>query len=383
MIHSIYGGSNSSIWVNCNAAPDMAQGMPFYSVDYDDIDDDKPAALGNAAHSLSEFCFRLNVTAYDCIDFTFNKSKDFPAGFVVDDNMAEAVQLYVGFIRDLAKKLGVEPLIEQRVYMISVRNDVFGTSDCIFIYGDTIWVIDYKHGYVSVNIKNNYQFIFYVIAALDSFGLWDKIKNIKTTVVQPRADHIDGAIRHCDYTMPQIRAYQDQIRRSVLNPNRTPTPGNHCKYCPASGHCRPRIMRSLQLAYHDVPDHKLSIQEVEVIYREIDVIKKNLEKIEKRMLNHARSGNNIEGYKLVPALKHYVCTDEKGFVDAAVTDGVDKNKLYQSKLLSKSRIGKLVKPEILDQFFIKPNSASTLVKMHDSRPALGKGSAAGIFKEIV
>jgi hypothetical protein len=325
---------------------------------------------------------KLNVNAYECLDFTFNKSEKFPKGFVVDDDMAEAVQLYLGFIRDIEKQVGKKPLIEQKVYMISVRPDVFGTSDCIFIYGDTIYVIDYKHGYVLVEIENSFQWLFYTIAALDTFGLWDRIKHIKTTVVQPRADHIDGPIRHCDYSISEIREYQEAFRASILNPNKTPIPGMHCKYCPASGHCRPRVMRTLQLAYSDKPLDHLTVRETEVIFNEIDVIKKNLEKIQKRMLNHARIGNNIKGWKLVSALKHYVCTDEKAFVDAATRSGIDEEKLYQKKLLSKSRAERIVDKEILDQYFIKPNSASTLVRMSDSRPPLSKGSAAGVFEAI-
>ena len=382
MIHSKYGGSGASIWVPCNASIAMSDGMPFYTQDYDDIEDDKPAALGNAAHDVSEFCMKIGGTAYDLIGVPFNKSKNHPTGFVVDNEMAEAVMLYVGFLRSLEIQYGTKCRIEQRVYMSSVRGDVFGTSDGIFIFGDTLYIIDYKHGFVTVEVAHNIQVLFYAVAALDTFGLWGKIKHVKSTIVQPRADHIDGAIRHHDYTIAEVRSAQQLLKQSVLNPNLVPQPGSHCKYCPASGYCRPRIMRTLQLAYSDKPLDQITLKETEVIFNEISVIKKNLEKIEKRMLNHARIGNNINGWKLVSAMKHFVCTDEKAYIEEAVQSGVSRDKLYQEKLLSKSRVYKVVNQNILDKYFIKPTAASSLVRMSDSRPALGKGSATGIFKPV-
>ena len=382
MIHSKYGGSGASIWVPCNASIAMSDGMPFYTRDYDDIENDKPAALGNATHDVSEFCMKIGGTAYDLIGVPFNKSKNYPAGFVVDNEMAEAVMLYVGFLRSLEILYSKKCRIEQRVYMSSVRADVFGTSDGIFIFGDTLYIIDYKHGFVTVEVANNIQILFYAVAALDTFGLWDKIKHVKSTIVQPRADHIDGAIRHYDYTIAEVRSAQQNFKSAILNPNLIPQPGKHCKFCPASGYCRPRIMRTLQLAYSDTPLNQITLGETEIIFNEIDVIKKNLEKIQKRMLNHARIGNNVKGWKLVSALKHFVCTNEKAYVEEAVKSGVPRNKLYQEKLLSKSRVNKIVDEEVLDKYFIKPSSASTLVRMNDSRPALGKGSAIGIFKPV-
>lgn len=382
MIHSVYGGSGASIWIACNASVPMSEGMPFYTVDYNDTDGDKPAAIGTAAHNLAEFCFKLGINTYDCLGMTFGKQPMFPEGFIVDEGMAEAVQLYVGYINSLSKSLNVKPMIECRVVMLSVRPDVFGTSDCIFIVGDTLYVIDYKHGFVQVDIEFSKQFIFYALAALDTYGLWGQIKHIKTSVVQPRADHAEGSIRAFNYTIEQMYEWREVFRKAVLNPNPTPTPGTHCKYCPASAYCRPRIERTLRLAYQDKPTDQISIGEVEIIFNEIDVIKKNLEKIEKRMLNHARKGNNIAGWKLVSANKHFICTDEEKFINAAVSKGVDKEKLFSKKLISKSVAEKIVDRDIVDQFFIKPNAASTLARLSDSRPALSKGSAKNVFEAI-
>ena len=371
--HSIYGASSSARYLACNMAPLMSKGIH-----------EKPnehAERGTAGHSLGEFCLRLNINTYDCMGMVFNKTKDFPNGFIVDQKLADGVQVYVSYIRTLANHYGVKPLLEKRVILLSVRNDVFGTSDCIFIIGDTLYVIDYKNGFGIVNVANNSQLIFYAIATLDTYGLWGQIRNIKTVVVQPNADHVEGSIRQHGYTVEELRAWVQVFRKAILNPDKKPVAGEHCKYCPASPRCRERMMRTIQLCYQDKPQEFITEAELEIVFRESKTIKNYLQYVEDKMLEYSRLNNPPKGFKLVSGRKQYICTDEEGLIEEAKKNEIDLDLLFDKKLKSKSKLNTIIGKPLTDKYFEKPASSSTLVPITDSRPALSN-SAAGIFEKV-
>lgn len=371
-LHSVYSASSSKRWLACPASILMSKDAESTT---------NPAAeLGTAAHELGEWCLKTGVNAYDCIGLIFNK-------FVVDAQMADAVQLYVSFIRDLCRKYNVEPMLEKRVVMLSVRNDVYGTSDCIIIIGDWLFVIDYKHGYGIVEVANNSQAVFYAIATLDTLGLWQQIKHVQTTIVQPRADHVDGSIRHHIYTIEQLIQWQNVFRQAIqrAESGESPIAGEHCHYCPARGICRARMQRTIDLAYGDKALSVMNVDELIVLYSERNVIRKQLENVEQRMLEFARKGVTVDGHKLVKAITRANCSDEDGFIEAAINDsGKDKSEFYNMKLKSMTDCKKLVDKGVVDKYFVKPPASTTLVPLNDKRPAVTneRPSAVGIFEGI-
>lgn len=366
-IHAIHSASSSSRWTKCAAAIRMSIGIEGTT---------NPAAeLGTAAHELGEFCLSLGFNAYDCIGRTFNKH-------VVDEQMADAVQLYVSYIRDLCKKYGVNPMLEKRVVMLSVGDDIFGTSDCIVIIGDWLFVLDYKHGYGVVEVKDNSQATFYAVATLDTFGLWETIKHVHTSIIQPRANHVDGAIRSHVYTVEQMVLWQGFFRDTVAASKRedsTFNAGVHCKYCPARANCRARLQRTLDLAYLDKPIDKLTAEEISIIYNEIPVIKTHLEAIQARAVELARNGVQIEGNKLVKSITKAKCEKPVDFVNAAIESGVKREALFVEKLKSMTDCKKVVDKGLVDKYFVKPPASTTLVEMSNSRIAVStKPKATGV-----
>lgn len=336
------------------------------------------AELGTAAHELGEHCLKLGLNTYDCLGVTFNDH-------VVDQNMADAVQVYVTHIRELCSKYGVNPMLEQRVVMRSVRNDVFGTSDCIVIVGEWLFIIDYKHGYGLVEAVDNPQGIFYAIATLDTFELWSTIKYINVTIVQPRPDHKDGVIRSHVYTSAVLSAQVHKYREAIQvaeSGQAEPVAGEWCTYCPARANCRARLMRTIEFAYLDKPITDITVEELEVIYNEIKGIKTHCEAIENRCLELARKGKKFKDHKLVKAIQRASCKDEEGFVKAAVKSGVSREKLFKEKLISMTDAKKVLPHDLVNEWFVKPPETTTLEPMTCSRPAISTGSAAGIFEGI-
>jgi len=367
--HSKFGASGFSRLIACNGVIRQAR---------DCTDKINPAAeLGTAAHELGEYCLHLGVNAFDCIGIEFNNH-------VVDAEMADAVQLYVSFIRDIALRNNVNPMLEVRVVMLSVGEHVFGTADCIFIIGDTLHVYDYKHGYGLVEVENNSQATFYAVAAMDTLKLWDKINQVITGIIQPRAEHINGSIRLCTYSMGEMRNWQQKFLMTVnaaSDPNAPLNAGEHCIYCLASDFCRPRMERTMELAYGEKPFDTLNEQEIIVMFKEIGTIKRNLDRIEERALELVREGKQIKGYKLVRGIQRAKCEEPDEFEKAVIKSGVDKSEIYESKLKSMTNCKKVVDKDLVNKFFVKPPMKTTLVKMTDKRPAISTaGSIIGKFK---
>jgi hypothetical protein len=372
VIHSKFGASGFHRLIACHGVIRQARDCCDSSND--------AAELGTAAHECGEFALKMGVNAFELLDLKFN-------GHTVDAAMSDAVQLYVAFIRNLAQQFNTKPMLENRVIMSSVRDDVFGTSDCIFIIGDTLHVYDYKHGYVVVEVENNSQAIFYAVAALDTYQLWDKIKHIRTGIIQPRADHIDGSIRTADYTMQDMREWQNTFRETVIAASDQNAPlnaGEHCRYCLASAFCRPRIERTIKLAYGEKPIETLNEDEIITMFKEVPIIRRNLERIELRALELARDGKEIKDFKLVRTITRAKCNEEKEFVEAVTESGdISKEKLYNQKLKSMTDCKKIIDHGLVNKYFVKPPPSTTLVKMTDKRPAISsRPSAIGKFNQV-
>lgn len=360
MEHSnVLSFSASARLIACPASRRMSKGVPNSS--------SAASELGTAAHELGEHCLRYGFEPSECIGLTFNNH-------VVDDGMVEAVNLYVGYVRSLEIKTGVKSLLEQRVTLSSLgRDDVFGTSDSILIHGDTLYITDYKHGFIPVEVVDNPQPIGYALATMDTFKLWGRITKVVATIVQPRKPHIDGPIRSHVYDALELRdVWWPKFYNAVIegeNPLTKTNPGKHCKYCPARGFCRSRVMMTLQNAYWGDPIDIMTDDEIEVLYSEVEQMKTNIEAIQGRAIEIARKGHKFEDYKLVDSITRYKCVDEDGLVDAAKKSGIDLDKIYVKKLKSMTEIKKHMNPQLAGQYFEKPEPKTTLAPMNDNRPA--------------
>lgn len=374
--HSIHSFSGSHIWIedHCPASIRMSEGYPNIT--------DPAAEKGTCAHSLGEFTQALGVNIRDCLGLVFNK-------IAVDHKMLDDVSIYTGYMAEKTIFYGVKPILEQRVVMSSMgRDDIFGTSDCNFlaIIQGVLEIVDYKNGYVYVSAYDNPQTAGYGVATLDSFKLWDKVHTVRTTIVQPNANHRDGPIRQAVYNIEQMREWQEKYRRSIaLTEDKTqkPNAGEHCHYCKAQANCRARTEYVLEVAYTNVPFEELSIGELELIFRNIGSVKKFLEKVEQRVLGLAMKGRKFEDFKVVASYGRTSCKDEKALVEYAMGEGHVQDDLYNTKLKSKTDLKRILPHNVINEYFVSPKPGKKLVPMHDNSPALriqGDFSAFNNFK---
>ena len=373
--HSVYSFSSASRWFEdaCPASIRMTKGMKGSS---------NPAAeQGTAAHELGEFCIRFGILPSDCIGMTFNKH-------VVDEAMAEAVALYVGYANDLHIKTGVKPELEKRVVMTSLgREDVYGTSDftLLDVATRTLYNADYKHGYGLVEVVDCKQLIGYAISALDTMDAWSLVDKVVITIIQPRKQHVDGCIRSHTYTIAELTQWQSRFANSIRlaeDPTTKPVAGDHCLYC-VKAKCRARFLHVLDIAAPDAPDEELTDVEVGIIYSQLDIVKRFSDRITEQQLEITRTTGLVpEGYKPVKSIQRAKVLDVKGLIEAVEAEGLDQSVIYDNRIKSKTAAKKTLPADILNKFFVVPESTTTIAKLNDNRPAIRIGSASGVFTPI-
>lgn len=386
MEHSVYGASSMYKTEVCAGHNRMTK---LFRAMYPELADkaNPPAELGTAAHHLSEFCLQMGVETYDCVGMTFNKH-------LVTDEMAAYVNVYVGEIRKiLAENPDAVLMVEKRVVMSSVGNDVFGTGDCIIYIPSKrkVYNIDLKYGYGIVDVYDNIQLAFYSVATLDTYQWWGLVDTVEAIIIQPRAEHIDGVIRRHIFTRDDLVQWQKKFADIVAVARRNDAPlvaGEHCKYCDASPICRARLQRTMSIVGHDAPLETLSTAEVIAFYKEIKVMTMQFEKMKDLAIQLGKSGANLgNDYKMVKAIQRHVCADDKAFIDDVLNHPdckINGDELFNQKLKGKTDLMKIkgVPKSVIDKHFKAPPTALTLVPITDKRPAYGIGGGLNRFNNV-
>ncbi|AWY02831.1 hypothetical protein [Alteromonas phage JH01] len=379
MQHSRFGASRIATVLAC---PGFNNATLDYDLSVDDLSmDEKAAELGRAAHEASEHCLKLGINPEDALGSEFNDH-------VVDEVMAENITVYTNHIRSLRlQNPNAKSLIEAQLFMSSVAHDVWGWADHIMIAGDTLYIDDLKYGFVVVNEEDNAQCAHYAVSALDTFKLWFKIKRVVCTIIQPRADHVQGSVRTVEYTIDELAAWRDKFVTGIAAARKKDAPrkaGEHCRYCPARATCRQRMIRTVFKASLDAPLKTCSDEELEALLREIPTIRKHLEAVEEHATLLARGGKLFNDFKLVKSRVHAVVNDEKAFLKLMEEKGIPKHELYNpGRMKGKTALRPLLDKKGVDvnDHFTTPNAPTKLVPITHSSTAVSR-TARGVFKPI-
>ena len=311
MSHSIIPPSSAYIW----GKPGGCTGWVLMAQQYPETEDSESAIEGEASHEVGGNL--IGLAARGRSDFGGIRAEAVGTvatnGVIISDEMFEGAELYANDVAGVMRGLrNFDPQVEKRVYAKRVHPLSEGTPDC-WLYDrrtHTLYIWDYKFGYLVVEAFENWQAINYysgIVDALGFNGIDDQNLAIKIRIVQPRAHHKDGPVREWATTGGALRGYVNILEGNAakaLGPNAELQTGDHCLNCQARHACAPYLKAALGLFEAAAAPLPVELSP-EAIGVQLSIVRravKRLEKLDEAFKEQAtgllRAGKFVPGWTL-------------------------------------------------------------------------------------
>ena len=376
--HARCSASSAFRWINCPGSVALSEQCP-------DPGSSSYADEGTLAHSLGELKLRhwlkeVSTSQYRRLLASIQASEYY------DGEMEEATDFYVNTVLEelAAAGEGAVLMVEQRLSLTKWVPEGFGTGDTVIISiaHRYIQVIDLKYGKgVKVDAPNNPQLRLYGLGAVDLFdGLYD-FDTVKTTIVQPRLDHVSSE----EVILKELLLWAEEevAPRAIMAMEGTDylAAGDWCRFCPAKAVCRKRAELNLELARHEFQKPPLlTDEEIGEVLRKADELQKWAADVSAYALEQALAGKHFDGWKLVEGRSIRKYADDIQVTNALTAAGFDEALLYERKLYGitamEKTVGKKRLSEILGELIIKPQGKPVLVPESDKRDPINTAAAA-------
>lgn len=362
--HAVLGASSSAKWLNCPGSIKMEEGMPDQVSEY--------AAEGITAHELAEFCLNKNEHAAVFIGHVFN-------GITVDDEMADGVQEYLNYVRNLKG----HRFIEQRVDYSKWVHEGFGTADYICIQDNLVTVVDLKFGKgIKVDAEWNTQAMLYALGVLNDYDFLYDCERFKLVIVQPRLDHVsEWEISRED--LLNFASYAKQQADLTLTDNPPINPSvKGCTFCRARSVCKPLAEHNLKLVAEEFADidtqitpkdhKKLTNNEIAKLLPQLKLFSKWIKSVEAHAQGELEEGREVAGYKLVEGRSTRKWANHEEAEQALRRSKLKIAQIFSKNLISPTQAEKLLgkKHKIIQDHVIKPTGKPTICPVSDKRPAI-------------
>lgn len=379
--HSPKGASSAERWMNCPGSAILLRQLSL-----PETDEPEYRALGLAAHELGAHCLLNATDTWETIGMIFH-------GQTVDDNMADAVQTYLDYVRPLM--IGTTYFIEQKIGDLAdgprPHPDFYGTTDFGAYSTDVLDVVDYKHGEgIVVEAEENVQMMYYAYGIL-----WKKLAHgvqvrsdriVRLTIVQPRAFHPDGPIRTWETTAGEIIAWAEEVLLPAMQAAEIDNDfqaGAWCRFCSAKLFC-PLLQGLFGAAAKANPEAipNFSAKRLSLEYQQRDAVKFYMKALEDEVYRRNMIGHTVPGTKLVQKQAKRVWRPEaqKVMVEAFGEDAMTKPELKSPAEME--AIGPVAK-KLVKEYAYTPNTGLTVALESDRKLAVKVEKTADIFAHMI
>jgi hypothetical protein len=302
--HSMIGASGSSVWLNCPAMPSFRASLPV-------VKPSLPMSKGTAAHALGEQV--LNGIGDSAWKHLGEEIVADGRIFVVDEEMAEAVQQYVDEVQSHVVR-GALLFVEKRFHLAWLHEELYGTNDAALIVpGLRLIVWDYKNGSGKpVRATRNTQLMEYGVGALGE-GNPHGVQEVILKIVQPNLDESRLAMEYREYCLPakDLIAWSYDVLKPAAERCFEPNPpfvcGDWCSDCQVAAMCKARnglMLAEAGIGMSDLgdivvpPASALTVDQLLRIYASADDIRSYLKRVEARIWGEAERQNPEVPYKI-------------------------------------------------------------------------------------
>ena len=381
--HALLSASSAHRWLVCTAAPKLEAEFPDTTSTY--------AKEGTLAHEICELKLTKYITTMPRGTYT-KKLNALKKHELYDPEMDETTDTYLDYVKRTALSYSVPPSIqiERRVNFSDYAPEGFGTADCLLLAGDTLHVIDYKHGKgVVVDADHNPQMMLYALGAMHDFALLYRFKTVKMAIVQPRVGNISefacaaDELLHWGETVVKVKAAE------AMGKSPSFAPGEHCRFCRAKQQCKARCEHyakyRIDARFRD--PRRITPEALSYYLSAAEAIKKWVEDMQEYALSECLAGSNVPGWKAVAGRGSRSFTDVDKAFAILKKDGIDECLLYKREPLTLAQIekelGKKRFTELVGKLVVKAPGKPTLAPAFDPRPAVTNvPQAADVFQDL-
>lgn len=290
--HASLPPSGTERWFNCPGSIRLSKGMKSV---------DTVAGLeGTLAHEYASEILLEEAVVND----------------IPTKNMRDAVGRYTEFIQNLEDGYEGEfdYMVEGKIDLTHLGGDIWGTLDyASWQFDKDLYVVDYKNGLVTIEVKNNTQLLTYALGLLEEIGY--DFRYIYIVIAQPRAAHAFGSIRSCRYEPKDMLKFKDYLIERIKATKKTNAPlkaGKWCQYCPAVGKCPEVVGFAQSIAkteFSVIPYKETTLPELSEITNEqlalimthVRAFKAWIDNVSIEAASRLEEGHELLGMKLVHA----------------------------------------------------------------------------------
>lgn len=332
--------------------------------------------------------------------------------FVADDKMIDGVQMFVDEVERVKLTMFEPEEFNERMLDISWLDDrLGGTADKTLVepFG---WahLLDYKNGYIVVDVKDNEQLKTYAVGILHEHP---DAEGVRVTIVQPNAPHEEGCIRTEEYTRDELKLFEIKMKQAADETSKANAPlraGDWCMWCSAKTRCPefeakmaeeakadfsddppdalpPAATVAFEEANGEEPDEAVYLAALARKVRWVPLFDKWARDLEGEVQNALMSGKIVTGFKLVQGKSKRKWNPDVG-VEATITEqvpGFPVAELYtEPKLKSPAQVEKLgadkeqrkAMKAAVGMCAIKPPGRVTVAEALDPRPVADPATSA-------
>ncbi len=379
--HALLSASSAHRWLHCTGSPLLEKEFPDTTSVY--------AQEGTLAHELCELKLKKYTTvmpkgAYTRVHNKIMKSE------LWQNEMEGTSETYLEYVKSIMLACEIAPavLIEKRVDFSRYVSEGFGTADCLILAGDTLHVIDYKHGKgVVVDADHNPQMMLYALGAMNELSLLYRFKSVHMVIVQPRVNNISEFTMTADELVEWGESVVKPKAEAAISGNGTFEAGDWCRFCRAKQQCKTRYESNDSL-YPELSERHdprlITLKELGEYLKRGKDMAAWLEDMREYALSESLAGADVPGWKAVEGRGSRAFTDTDEAVDTLIKNGIDESVLYERRVLTLAQmekaVGKKAFGELVGDLVVKNPGKPTLVEESDKRPKItNQPTAADVF----
>ena len=379
--HALLSASGAHRWLHCTGSPLLEKDFPDSTSVY--------AQEGTLAHELCELKLMAYTGEITKRKLTSMKNKLMKSE-LWQPEMEGTSEAYLDYVKDITMSYTVKPVIltEKKVDFSQYVPEGFGTADCLVLAGDTLHVVDYKHGKgVVVDADHNPQMMLYALGAMSELSLLYRFKFVHMTIVQPRVNNISEFTMTADELTEWGEKVVKPKAEAAISGKGEFEAGDWCRFCRAKQQCKTRYESNDSL-YPELSERHdprlITLAELGKYLKRGKDMAAWLEDMKEYALSESLAGADVPGWKAVEGRGSRAFTDTDEAVDTLIKNGIDESVLYERRVLTLAQmekaVGKKAFGELVGDLVVKNPGKPTLVEESDKRPRItNQPTAADVF----